>query len=145
MKKLLLLLLAGGMAAQAALAEPQWLTSLPEAEALAKRENKLILVDFTGSDWCVVCIRVEKEVFTKPAFTDYAKKNLVLVRIDFPLDNKQPAALKAANDALQAKYKVNGFPTFFEMKHDGTVVWTREGFGGGSPADFVALLDKARK
>jgi len=133
------------MAAQAAIAEPQWLTSLPEAEALAKKENKLVLVDFTGSDWCVACIRIEKEVFTKPAFIEYAKKNLVLVRLDFPLDNKQPAALKAANDALQAKYKVDGFPVFFEMKPDGTVVWTQEGFVGGSPSEFIALLDKARK
>ena len=145
MKQFLLLLLAGGMAAQATASEPQWLTSLPDAEAQAKKENKLILVDFTGSDWCPACKMVEKEVFTKSAFADYARTNLVLVRVDFPLDKQQSAELKAANAALQDKFKVVGYPTFFELKPDGTVVWTQEGFAGGSPSDFIALLDKARK
>ena len=65
-------------------AEYDWLTDLPKAQAQAKKENKMVLMDFTGSDWCRWCIKFDKEVLTSDEFTDYAKTNLVLVEVDFP-------------------------------------------------------------
>jgi thiol:disulfide interchange protein len=144
MKKLILLfLLAGGITTQADTG-PQWLTSLPAAQAQAQKENKLVLLDFTGSDWCVACKALEEGVFSKPAFKDYAVKNLVLMRADFPVKDL-PDALRTANNALQTKYKVDGFPTLIAMKADGTVVWTDEGYRGEPPSWLTAELDKARK
>jgi protein disulfide-isomerase len=141
---LLLTLLAAGITANAAVTDSQWLTSLPTAQAKAQQENKLLLLDFTGSDWCVACKALENGVFSKALFQDYAKNNLVLVRVDFPIKDLPPA-LKTANDALQEKFKVDGFPTLIAMKADGRVVWTQEGYEGDSPSAFIAKLEKARK
>lgn len=133
--------MAGNLAAE----EAKWLTSLPEAQALAKKENKLVLMDFTGSDWCSWCKKLDAEVFAKQEFVDYAKKNLVLVQVDFPNHKEQSPALKDANSALQSKYKIQGFPTLIVVKPDGTVVWQQVGYMEGGPPAVIAELEKAKK
>jgi thiol:disulfide interchange protein len=144
MKKLIFCAIVCVIGAQLLAAAPEWLTSVSEAEARAKNENKLVLLNFTGSDWCVACKRMDAEVFSKPEFASYASTNLELVELDYPLDKKQPKELKDANNALQIKYNVEGFPTFYALKPDGAVVWKHEGFvDGGLPA-LIAELNKAR-
>ncbi len=137
----------GWMAGNLAAAEAQWLTSVPEARALAKKENKLVLMDFTGSDWCSWCKKLDREVFSKQEFVEYAKKNLVLVQVDFPNSKPQSPELRKANSELQAKYKVSGYPTLVVIKPDGTIAWQQEGFPqDGPPLEAViAGLDKAKK
>ena len=66
---------------------------------------------FTGSDWCPYCIQWEKEAFSQPEFKEYAKKNLVLLMVDFPEKKKLPKAQQKANDALLDKFKVEEYPT----------------------------------
>lgn len=145
MKKIAFCLLMCWMAGNLAAAEAQWLTSVPEAQALAKKENKLVLMDFTGSDWCVWCKKLDAEIFSKPAFADYAKKNLVLVQVDFPANKPQPADLQKANKALQSKYKVDGYPTLVVITPDGTIVWQQVGYLEGGPSALISALDKAQK
>jgi protein disulfide-isomerase len=70
-----------------------WLTDFDAAKATAKAEGKPVLLDFTGSDWCVWCIRLDKEVFTREAFVAYADASLVLVELDFPQRKEQPKEL----------------------------------------------------
>lgn len=123
----------------------QWLTNLPQAQAQAKNENKLVLLDFTGSDWCGWCIKLDQDTFSKPEFADYARKNLVLVQLDFPDKKPQAKALKQANAALQKKYGVTGYPTLIAMKPDGTVVWTQTGYLEGGPPALITELNAARK
>src|SRR3954465_4955013 len=89
----------------------RWGENYEKALEQAKAENKLVLMDFTGSDWCGWCIKLNKEVFSTPEFAEYAKKNLVLVEVDFPNKKPQSAELKKANEALQEKYKIEGYPT----------------------------------
>ena len=89
-----------------------------------------MLLNFTGSDWCSWCKKLDAEVFSKKEFSDYAKKNLVLVEVDFPAQKKLAAALVKANDALKDKYKITGFPTLIVLKPDGTVVWKQVGLHG---------------
>ena len=84
MKKITIGLIACWALMQAGAEEVQWLTDLPKAQAKAKAENKLIMLDFTGSDWCGWCIKLNKEVFSKPDFAEFARKNLVAVEVDFP-------------------------------------------------------------
>jgi thiol-disulfide isomerase/thioredoxin len=144
MKKILLGLVVCGMSANLAMAEATWLTSLPEAQALAKKENKLVFMDFEGSDWCPPCKKLDADVFSKPEFEAYAKKNIVLVKVDFPDAKPQSAELKAANRALGEKYKVNGYPTLIVVKPDGTVVWENEGFPHGGLSDIIAAVDKVK-
>jgi uncharacterized protein YyaL (SSP411 family) len=144
MKKILFALLMCWMTGQLTAADAQWLTSVPDATAQAKKENKLVLLDFTGSDWCGWCKKLDAETFSKSEFADYAGKNLVLVQVDFPAQKPQSAELKAANQALQAKYRVDGYPTLVVLKPDGTVVWNQVGYLAGGPAALIAKLDEAK-
>jgi protein disulfide-isomerase len=129
MKKLILTLML--LAAVAARAELTWLTDLDEAKKVATKENKKLLVDFTGSDWCGYCIKLHKEVFDTPEFEKFAK-DYVLVELDFPKRKEQPAAEKAKNQAAQKKYGVNGFPTVLIMSAGGTVLKRASGYAPDS-------------
>jgi thiol:disulfide interchange protein len=145
MKKWMSFLVIFWGAAYGALAAPSWLTSVPAAQAEAKKEHKLVMLDFTGSDWCVWCQRLDADVFSKPEFDRYASTNLVLVQVDFPNRKPQPAALKSANAALQTQYGIDGFPTLVVLKPDGTVVWKQEGYLPGGVSAMIAQLDEAKK
>ncbi|MCZ7637735.1 MAG: thioredoxin family protein [Verrucomicrobia bacterium] len=103
MKHRLSNLLAGcaALCLTAGAAELKWHTDLAKAQALAKTENKKVLINFTGSDWCGFCIKLHKEVFATPEFQEFAGKNLVLVEADFPRNKTLPAELKAANEEAE--------------------------------------------
>jgi protein disulfide-isomerase len=141
MKKTTIGLLALCALLQAGAAELKWLTDLPKAQAQAKKENKQVLMDFTGSDWCGWCIKFNKEVLSTPEFAAYAAKNLVLVEVDFPRKKEQSAELKKANKALGSKYKVGGYPTFVVLDKDGKEVGRQGGYSAGGPTAFIAKLD----
>jgi len=143
MKKIAIGLIACFALLQAGAEELQWLTDLPKAQAQAKKENKLVMLDFTGSDWCGWCIKLHKEVFSQPEFAEYAKKNLVLVEVDFPRRKEQTAELKKANQALQEKYKIEGYPTLIVLNGNGDQVGTLNYMN--SPKPFIAKLDELKK
>ncbi len=125
-------------------ADPSWMTSLPDATAKAGKEKKLLFLDFTGSDWCGWCKKLDAEVFSKPEFIQYAAKNLVLVEVDFPAQKPQSDALKAANKALKKQYQVSGYPTLVLMKPDGVVLWKQVGYMQGGVTAWIAKLDEAK-
>lgn len=93
-----------------------WLTEVDAAIEVAKKEKKMVMLEFTGSDWCPPCIRMKKEVFSKKEFMDGAKENFVLVHLDFP---RGDAALKEKNQPLAEKYEIEGFPTIILLDSDG--------------------------
>jgi protein disulfide-isomerase len=97
-----------------------WLDDLEKAKAQAKAENKKILLDFTGSDWCGWCKKLDKEVFSQQAFKEYADKHLVLVELDFPRSFQLPEATKKQNEALAKKFNINGYPTIVITSASGT-------------------------
>jgi thioredoxin-related protein len=144
MRKIIFALFACWTADQAFAADSTWLASVPQAMDQAKRENKLLLLDFTGSDWCGWCKKLDAETFSQPEFIDYAGKNLVLVEVDFPKHKPQTAALRKANHALQVKYDVKGYPTLVVLTTDGTVLWKQTGFLAGGPKTMIAKLDQLR-
>jgi len=129
------------IAALPALAAPKWYTDLDEAKAVAAKENKPLLVDFTGSDWCGYCIKLHAEVFDKPEFEAFAK-NYVLVELDFPNKKPQPAEEKAKNKATQAKFGVSGFPTVLLLDaKTGEAYGRQSGYGPGSgPKAYIEKL-----
>ena len=122
--------------------EAGWLTDLAKAQSAAKQEKKVVLMDFTGSDWCPPCKALHKNVLTSKEFTDFAKDHLVLVLVDFPNGKKLPAEQKKANDALAQKYNVKAFPTVIALDETGKQIWLQEGYDGSSAKDFVAKLKK---
>jgi len=144
MKKIAVGLLTGLALLQLEAEDVKWLTDLPKAQEQAKAEKKLVMLDFTGSDWCGWCIKLHKEVFSQPEFSDYAKKNLVLVEVDFPRSKPQSEAQKKANQALQAKYSIEGYPTIIVLDGNGKKVG-QLGYEPGGPKAFIADLDKLKK
>jgi len=143
MKKLILCgVLAGLAAIQSPAAEQlQWLTDVRAAQAKAKLEKKLVMLDFTGSDWCGWCIKLKSEVFDTPVFAAYAKSNLVLVEVDFPKHKNLNPIQQAANTILLERYHVDGFPTIVVIDSTGEPVG-ETGYIPGGPNAFIAELNK---
>jgi protein disulfide-isomerase len=145
MKKLFVTLLAATVLWQVNAAESTWLTDLPKAQAQAKTDNKIVLLDFTGSDWCGWCIKFKKEVFDTPEFQEYAAKNVVLVEVDFPNKKAQSDDLKKANAELKKQYKITGFPTLVVLDKDGKKIGEQVGYSEGGPKAFIAKLEGFKK
>ena len=95
-----------------------WHEDLKEAVAVSQKENKPLMLFFTGSDWCGWCVRLQKEVFFKPEFTKWANENVVLVELDFPRKKAQSKELKSQNAQLQQQFQVRGYPTIWFVKAD---------------------------
>jgi protein disulfide-isomerase len=125
--------------------ETGWETDLKKAQEQAKSSNKLVFLDFTGSDWCGYCIRLDKDILSKPEFKQYANKNLVLVEIDFPRRKPQPPEVQQQNQKLAAEYQIQGFPTIIVLNGEGRKVWRYDGYFADGAAAFIAELEKARK
>ena len=118
-----------------------WQTNYQSAMEQAKKENKTVLLDFTGSDWCGWCIKLKKEVFNTSEFKDYADKNLVLVELDFPRGKAQSAELKQQNRSLQAKYGIKGYPTIVVLNSEGAHIGTI-GYRAGGPNAWLGALNQ---
>lgn len=144
MKKIALGLLACWAAWQVNAAEENWLTDLAKAQAQAKTEHKMVLMDFNGSDWCPPCMALRKKVLSSPEFIEYAKKNLVLVDVDFPKHKEIDKSQKQANEALAQKYGVEAFPTVIVLDSNGKKLKKDEGYGGESAKEFIANLKKVQ-
>lgn len=123
----------------------EWLTDLPKAQEQAKKDNKLVLLDFTGSDWCSWCIKFKKEVLETDEFKQYADKNLVLVEVDFPNKKVQSNELKQSNNALKEKYNVSGYPTYVVLNSAGKEVGRQVGYAPGGPKAFIEKLNGFQK
>ena len=117
-----------------------WQTDFEKAKAEAKTENKFILLNFSGSDWCGPCIRLHKEIFENEAFTKYADEKLVLVNADFPRLKKNMLSKEQQkqNDALADKYNSDGaFPLTVLLDADGRVIKKWDGFPSETAEEFT--------
>ncbi|HXS57032.1 MAG TPA: thioredoxin family protein [Hanamia sp.] len=123
---------------------PTWLGNFNKARIEASSEHKLILINFSGSDWCGPCIRLTKEIFESQTFEDYASKNLVLVRADFPREKKNqlPEEQQKENEKLADKYNSNGtFPETLLVDENGKILKKWDGFPNESPEEFVTEIN----
>ena len=117
-----------------------WSHDWEAAKSQAKKEGKPILINFTGTDWCGWCIKLEKEVFSKTDFKDYAKDNLVLMEVDFPRRKEQSAEVKTQNKKLDKEFKIKGYPTIFLLDADGNKLSGDIGYRKGGPKAYVKHL-----
>jgi protein disulfide-isomerase len=121
-------------------AELTWQTDFAEASKQAAQEHKYILLDFTGSDWCPWCIKMDKEVFDQSQFSAFAVKNLILVKVDFPRKTAQSPAEKSQNEELAKKYAIEGFPTYILLDSSGKEVRRQVGYLQGGATAFIDWL-----
>jgi len=119
----------------------QWLTDFPAALNEARSENKQVLLDFTGSDWCPWCIKFDREVLSTSQFAAYAQSKLVLVKVDFPNSLPQSEAQRYANKQLASRYQVTGYPTLLLVDASGNELGRQGGYADGGPDAFTAKLD----
>ncbi|MEY2488398.1 MAG: hypothetical protein QOC70_340 [Verrucomicrobiota bacterium] len=125
----------------------EWQTDYERALATAKAAKRYVLLDFTGSDWCGPCIEMNKVVFSKAAFLNYAKKNLILVEVDYPRRKKLPEKIAKQNEHLKDQYGIDnsGYPTVILLDPDGKILGQLEGYSGERPADIIAWVEKLRR
>lgn len=120
-----------------------WQTDYAKALERAKAENKRVLLDFTGSDWCGPCIQLNRRVFSRPEFAAYAEKNLILVEIDYPQGKRQSPELVKQNEKLAKQYGIEekGYPTVVLLDPSGKIVRELNGYDGETPADMIAWIE----
>jgi len=121
--------------------ESAWTNSYDDAVRIAREEDKLVLADFSGSDWCGWCIKLKKEVLDTKAFNTWAEERFVLLLVDFPRNKPQSDEVKKQNAALLKKYKVRGFPTILFLKPDGSVVG-KTGYVRGGPDAWIKQAEQ---
>ena len=124
-----------------------WQTDLAKALEKAKAENKHVLLDFTGSDWCGPCIEFNNQAFSRPEFLTYADKHLILVEVDFPKRKKQTAEVMKQNERLYKEFGIEqkGYPTIVLLDPAGKVVAESSGYSGENAADVIAWVEAKTK
>ena len=143
----LFLILVAWLATSAGASAADWQTDYAKALQMAKSQNKQVLLDFSGSDWCGPCIELRKQVFSRPEFRAYADKNLILVEIDYPQRKKQSAELKKQNEKLSKHYGIDekGFPTVVLLDPTGKVIREFTGYDGEKTAGLIAWIEGKEK
>ena len=117
-----------------------WMTDWEAAKAKAKEENKPILINLTGSDWCGWCIKIEKEVFSHKDFIAYAKEHLILMEADFPRKKSLPEEVKKQNKALKKEYLNGGYPTVYLLDAEGKKLSEDIGELKGGVEEYLKVL-----
>ncbi len=120
-----------------------WQPNLEIAEKIAREKHELILLNFSGSDWCGPCIRLHKEIFESDVFTKMADTSLVMINADFPRSRKHQldSETQKRNDSLADKYNPDGkFPYTLLLDADGNVVKTWEGLPDESADEFASEI-----
>ncbi len=120
-----------------------WIEDFAAAKAQAAKEGKKIFMAFSGSDWCGWCVKMDKDVYSKPEFVEKAKKDYVLVMIDCPQDSSILSPLAAGqNRRLTSEYGIRGFPSTLVLDAEGKVLKRLAGYRDSPDALFAALAEK---
>ena len=128
----------------ARLSAQDWRTDWDIAKVEAEQANKKLILVFSGSDWCIPCIKLEKEIWESSSFTQYAEQYYVLFRADFPKrkKNKLPEMIQKLNDRLASKYNSKGyFPLVVVLDAKGKVKG-QLGYEKLTPEAYIALIEQ---
>ena len=116
-----------------------WMTDYEAAKAKAVKENKDLLIEFTGSDWCPPCMALYKNVFSKDEFVKAASEDFILVALDYPRKKELPEGLKAQNAMLSGKYGISAFPTVLLCDSKG-MPYASSGYQKCGPEEYATIL-----
>lgn len=106
----------------------KWFTMYKDAVEDAKERDTVLLVNFTGSDWCHWCFKLDEDVFSKDDFHKWQEENVTLLMIDFPQNIVLTEEQKSHNQMLASMYGIQGFPTIVILSADGSYLG-RTGYG----------------
>ncbi len=120
-----------------------WQTDFDEAQDLAQKNNKNIVLVFQGSDWCAPCIKLDREIWSSNEFQDLAKDSFVMLKADFPRrkKNQLPEAQEAKNKSLAAKYNPNGYFPYVVVLNPSGKVLGQTGYEKTSPKAYFNKLN----
>ena len=121
-----------------------WSTDFENAKITAKQENKLILLNFSGSDWCGNCILLKREIFEDTIFKQFSNNNLILVNADFPWQRKNQLTpnQQKQNGQLAELYNKKGiFPLTILLTSDGSILNIWEGKPKENTKEFISTLN----
>ena len=122
-----------------------WGDNYKVALATAAKENKKILLDFTGTGWCPACVQLEHDVFVKQQFKEFADKNLVLLSVEImPVGKTLSPEVIKQNDALLEKYQIEGFPSLVLLDSHGNEIKRQIGSLYGGPKGFIDWVNSAK-
>lgn len=124
-----------------------WQTNFEEAKVIAQKENKNILLVFSGSDWCAPCMKLEKNIWMSPEFQTEAQNSWIIYKADFPKKkaNQLSPEMTEQNKKLAEKYNKDGsFPLVVLLDPSGKVLGMF-GFKNSSPSAYIALIHSAEK
>ncbi|MDD2985052.1 thioredoxin family protein [Flavobacterium sp.] len=147
MKKLVFILVFFWTIQSVGAQELTWQTDINKAIELSAKSKKPLMLFFTGSDWCGWCIKLQKEVFMKPEFVEWANK-VILVELDFPRKMQLEEKLKQQNQQLQQIFQVQGYPTiwFVNPQKNGTQINLEQlgktGYVAGGPEKFLEVANQ---
>ncbi len=121
-----------------------WEANLRRAIARSRKEHKPILLNFSGSDWCGWCMKLEEDVFATHEFKSFAREKLVCVLVDTPHRSKLPEEIAKRNEKLKKKYQIKGFPTILLIDGKGNEI-ARTGYKPGGAPKYVRHLREIGK
>lgn len=121
-----------------------WYTNIEKAKEIAAETHKSIFVDFTGSDWCVWCTKIDEEILSTDEFKKFADENLVMLYIDFPKKKELPAGMTSYNQQIAGKFGIQGLPTILILDKDGKQL-TKLGYEREGASKFVNDIRSAIK
>ncbi len=123
-----------------------WTNDYGRALEQAASEDKVVMAMFTGSDWCTYCSKLEKEVFAKPEFSEWAGAKFVPLMVDFPRNKKLAQDIEIQNEQLKEKYAkyIGGYPTVLFIDPVGQVVG-KMGYARGGPQEWITAADRQIK
>lgn len=124
----------------------KWEPDLAAAQKKAGEQHKLVLLNFSGSDWCAPCIQLHKNIFSHPDFLSWYDQHLVLVNADFPRSkkNRLSAEQQMRNEKMAEQYNPQGiFPFTVLLNQDGSIRKVWEGQPKVSAAEFIREIDQS--
>jgi protein disulfide-isomerase len=137
----LIALLAG--CARQPVTVPEGNQDVTAAAAQARETGRMLLMNFSGSDWCGWCIKLDNEILSQPAFQAYAEQNVVSVMLDFPRRTRQEPAVKEQNERMMRHFGVRGFPTLLLFSPEGELM-ARLGYEPGGPEALIRSIEQAK-
>ena len=125
----------------------KWETNFEIAKARSEKEGKNIILVFSGSDWCIPCMKLEKNIWESADFIEYSNSHYILLRADYPKKkaNVLNKEQQTQNDRIAEIYNKEGlFPFVLVLDKSGKVLGAT-GYKNVSPKEYISMLHSLEK